>query len=806
MTTAKTMEAPGSRAGSMFLLVFVLLAAGIIATGTFYYQGYKQQFHAEVGRQLSSIADLKADGLAQWRKERIVDCSILFKNGAFVALARRFFETPTDANAQHQLVDWMSKISQYGQYDRVWLLDAQTVTRLSVPGGQQPSALATSQRASEVLQSGQVTFQDFYRNEHDQRVYLAVLVPILDKRPASQPLGVIVMRIDPETYLYPFIKRWPTPSPTAETLLVRREANEVVFLNELRFQTNTALNFRAPLDRATMPAVQAALGRVGVMEGIDYRGARVVAALRAIPDSPWALVARMNTEEVYAPLKGRFWQVVVLIVALLLGAGACGGLVWRHQCARFYQERAETADLLRGSELRYRRLFEAARDGILILDAETGMIMDVNPFMVELLGVTREVFLGKKVWELGFFKDFVANEANFTELQQKGYVRYDDMALEGYDGHRHEVEFVSNVYLVDHCKVIQCNIRDISDRKRAEEEIRKLNAELEQRVYDRTAQLETANKELEAFSYSVSHDLRAPLRHVQGYVDMLGREAQGQLSDNGRRYMKTIADASQEMGALIDDLLAFSRMGRAEMIETRVNLDALVRDTLRDLGPATRERNIVWKIPPLPDVQADPAMLKLALANLLGNAVKFTRPRDPAMIEVGVTEYGSNGVLGTAQDAAAVSSQNSNTPILQHSIAFFVRDNGVGFDPQYVHKLFGVFQRLHRADEFEGTGIGLANVRRVITRHGGRVWAEGKVNEGATFYFTLPLPGPRGVPARSPQERGGVFGESLSSGAVEPEPVAADGSRRTSREAERLAPTVVGGYGSLSQPPPMQTR
>ncbi|MEI6149977.1 MAG: CHASE3 domain-containing protein, partial [bacterium] len=299
-------------------------------------------------------------------------------------------------------------------------------------------------------------------------------------------------------------------------------------------------------------------------------------------------------------------------------------------------ERKQAQETLRASEVRYRRLFEAARDGVLILDVETGMVVDVNPFLIELLGVTREVFLGKKVWELGFFKDLIANEANFAELKQKGFARYEDMAMEGHDGKRHEVEFISNVYLVNHQKVIQCNIRDISERVIAAMKIRELNEELEQRVAERTAQLDAANRELEAFSYSVSHDLRAPLRHVQGYVDMLGREAEGRLSEQGRHYMKTIADASREMGVLIDDLLSFSRMGRADMIETRVNLDTLVQDALRVLEPATRGRNIVWKIPPLPVVQADPAMLRLVLDNLLGNAVKFTRPRDPAVIEIGM--------------------------------------------------------------------------------------------------------------------------------------------------------------------------
>jgi PAS domain S-box-containing protein len=251
---------------------------------------------------------------------------------------------------------------------------------------------------------------------------------------------------------------------------------------------------------------------------------------------------------------------------------------------------------------------------------------------------------------------------------------------------------------------------DISDRKRREEEIRKLNDELGKR----TTELEASNKELEAFAYSVSHDLRAPLRHMVGFTELLQKNVSSILDEKSLRYMRTILESAKKMGTLIDDLLAFSRIGRVETSQRTVNLGELVKEVLSEVQRETGGRNIAWRIGALPDTYGDRSMLKLALVNLISNAVKFTRTRPRAEIEIGCLEKKEDGVV------------------------VFVRDNGVGFDMKYVHKLFGVFQRLHQAGTFEGTGIGLATVQRIIHRHGGSVWAEGLVDGGATFFFSVP--------------------------------------------------------------------
>ena len=251
---------------------------------------------------------------------------------------------------------------------------------------------------------------------------------------------------------------------------------------------------------------------------------------------------------------------------------------------------------------------------------------------------------------------------------------------------------------------------ELEQRKHREDEIRQLNRELARQAAD----LEASNKELESFAYSVSHDLRAPLRHVVGYAELLQRQASSSLDDKSRRFMQTILESAKRMGNLIDDLLGFSRIGRAETKKAAVNLEQLVREVVAELRQETNGRDIDWKIGALPMCYGDRSMLKIVLVNLVSNAVKFTRLQSRAEIQIGC-----NGGK-------------------ESQVEVFVRDNGAGFDMQYVNKLFGVFQRLHCPEEFEGTGIGLATAQRIIHRHGGQMRAEGAVDQGASFYFSLP--------------------------------------------------------------------
>lgn len=688
-----------------FLCVFLLLTAGLVTAGAYYYRSYERHYRAEVERQLSAIANLKVSELGHWRQERIGDATVFLGNNIFAELVQRCTETPSDPLACARIRLWLGQVKKaYQQYDRVFLLGLDAIEIASDPALPEPVTSSLKSALSRSLHARQVTFLDFYRDGPNLPIHLSILVPIYAPQEPNRQLGVLVLRIDPFLQLYSIIKQWPTASRTAETLLVRRDGNDVLFLCELRFRGDAALFFRLPLTNTRTPAVMAALGHEGSFEGLDYRGVAVLSELRAVPGSPWALVARMDTAEVYAPLTERLWQMVFFIAVLLFGVGATLGLVWRQQTFRLYREKLDAANALRESETRYQTLMEHAPVAVFI--DRQDRIVEANQACLQLFGARdKEQLIGKSPFDLlpPNTRDTIRERVHAWRESGEDASHFEETIVR-LDGAAVDVDISAAPILDRGVSAIHVALRDITKRKQTERALLASENELRQR-----------NDELTRFTYTVSHDLKSPLVTIQTFLGYLEQDLAKKDSPAVEKDFGFIRTAGQKMSRLLGELLALSRVGRIKNPPKDVPLKSIVEEALALVAGRIAQRKVRIELTQEPIILCgDRARLVEVFQNLVDNAVKFMAEQPSPLVEIGV-EDGDN----------------------KEGTVLFVRDNGIGIDSRHVSKLFGLFEKLD--PKSEGTGIGLALVRRIVEVHGGRIWVEsGGLGHGACFRFTLP--------------------------------------------------------------------
>lgn len=704
----------GRYSAKPYLFLFLLIFLVVFSTASLIYYSQYKAIRKEKSDGLSSLFRIKERQFLNWIHERKSDALFYKKNADVIYHFAQLIKHPENQKFRENLQAYSYSITSTGHYKSLIFLNNKNIPVLSFPDS------VKSHHFSGIcftnLDSAKTTDEIIMTNLHftpDSQIIFHLIIPFIKSAVnEEQFLGFLLLNIDPADEFYPLLQTFQIHSKTAEALLVKRDNGQIVFLNELRHTKDAALKMKFPLAMYNLAAVKAVQGTTGAVDAIDYRNKNVLATVGPVAGTPWFLVIKMDKDEIYAELR-KFavstWTVSILLIivgVLLLR------IIWQRNSAMYEKEQLNHKYSYQLIKQKYSLVSKYANDAILLWD-ENHKIIDFNDKALELYGYTEEEMPELALEQLRTEKCSKNLNDIIDTLRNTHGIRYETLHQRK-DGAILPVDISTRSFAIDGKIHYQSIVRDITERKLVEQKIINLNAELEDRVKVRTDQLAAINRELETFTYSVSHDLKAPLRGIDGYSRLLLEDHSKSLNDEALHFLKNIRESTLQMNELIDNLLEYSRLERHTLSPAILNIQQTVTTIINQVIKDYSEHlPVIENNLPEIELTVDSEGLSITLRNLIENAVKFTRQSRNPKIVIGLKEKDESYIL-------------------------YVRDNGIGFDMQYHNRIFEIFQRLHRVEDYPGTGVGLAMVKKSMERMGGRVWAESSPAKGSVFYIEIP--------------------------------------------------------------------